>query len=159
MFWPLNSSSEFSGVSEDSKFPFLGVWVSSSHLAQNGVTTMMAPLVIFWQKLLQEEEEGQALCFSWEEDGAPQWPPCVFLAKFVARGGKGEALMFLIFFLKVCCPRHYSALMSSAWHCFRLSFCTPFWPCTSLQETMQPGFECFSKRLKKHIFFPSMPLF
>ncbi len=39
MFWPLQSSSEFLGVLEDSKFPLLGVWVSSSHLAQSGVAT------------------------------------------------------------------------------------------------------------------------
>jgi hypothetical protein len=32
-------SSEFSGVPEDSKFPLLGVWVSSSHLTQSGVAT------------------------------------------------------------------------------------------------------------------------
>jgi len=31
--WPLKSSSEFSGVLEDSIFPFLGVWVAFSHLA------------------------------------------------------------------------------------------------------------------------------
>jgi len=38
-FWPLQSSSEFSGVPEDSKSPLSGVWVSSSHLAQSGVAT------------------------------------------------------------------------------------------------------------------------
>ncbi len=40
MFWPLKSSSEFLGVPEDSKSPLLGVWVSSSHLAQSGVATL-----------------------------------------------------------------------------------------------------------------------
>jgi len=40
VFWPLNSSSQFSGVSEDSNFPLLGVWVSSSHLSQSGVVTL-----------------------------------------------------------------------------------------------------------------------
>jgi hypothetical protein len=40
--WPLQSSSEFLGVPEDSKFPLLGVWVSSSHLTQSGVATLMA---------------------------------------------------------------------------------------------------------------------
>ncbi len=40
MFWPLKSSSELSRVPEDSKFPPLGVWVSSSHLAQSGVATI-----------------------------------------------------------------------------------------------------------------------
>ncbi len=39
MFWPLQSSSEFPRVLEDSKSPLLGVWVSSSHLAQSGVAT------------------------------------------------------------------------------------------------------------------------
>ncbi len=39
MFWPLNLSSEFLGVPEDSNFPLLGVWVSSSHLSQSGVAT------------------------------------------------------------------------------------------------------------------------
>ncbi len=39
MFWPLQSSSEFSRVPEDSKFPLLGVWISSSHLTQSGVAT------------------------------------------------------------------------------------------------------------------------
>jgi len=38
VFWPLKSSSKILGVSEDSKFPLLGVWVSSSHLPQNEVT-------------------------------------------------------------------------------------------------------------------------
>jgi hypothetical protein len=32
--WPLQSSSKFSGVPEDSNFPFLGVWASPSYLAQ-----------------------------------------------------------------------------------------------------------------------------
>jgi hypothetical protein len=39
VFWSLQSSSEFLGVPEDSKFPLLGVWVSSSHLPQSGVAT------------------------------------------------------------------------------------------------------------------------
>jgi hypothetical protein len=39
VFWPFNLSSKFSGVSEDSKFPLLGVWASLSHLAQSGVAT------------------------------------------------------------------------------------------------------------------------
>jgi hypothetical protein len=39
VFYPLFSSSEVAGVSEDSKFPLLGVWVSSSHFAQSGVAT------------------------------------------------------------------------------------------------------------------------
>jgi hypothetical protein len=39
VFWPFNSSFEFSGVPEDSKFPLLGVWASPSHLAQSGVAT------------------------------------------------------------------------------------------------------------------------
>jgi hypothetical protein len=40
VFWPFNSSSEFSKVPKDSKFPLLGVWASPSHLAQSGVATM-----------------------------------------------------------------------------------------------------------------------
>ncbi len=36
MFWPLKLNSKLAGVSEDSKFPLLGVWVSSSHLPQSG---------------------------------------------------------------------------------------------------------------------------
>jgi hypothetical protein len=39
IFWPLQSSFEFLRVLEDSKFPLLGVWVSSSHLVQSGVAT------------------------------------------------------------------------------------------------------------------------
>jgi hypothetical protein len=39
VFWPFNSSSKFSGVPKDSKFPLLGVWASPSHLAQSGVAT------------------------------------------------------------------------------------------------------------------------
>jgi hypothetical protein len=39
VFWPFNSSFEFLGVPEDSKFPLLGVWASPSHLAQSGVAT------------------------------------------------------------------------------------------------------------------------
>jgi len=45
VFWPLNSSSEFLGIPEDSNFPLLGVWVSSSHLSQSGVATL--PLLIW----------------------------------------------------------------------------------------------------------------
>jgi hypothetical protein len=40
VFWPFNSSSEFSGVPEDSKFPLLGMWASPPHLAQSGVATI-----------------------------------------------------------------------------------------------------------------------
>jgi hypothetical protein len=39
VFCPLLSSSKVAGVPEDSKFPLLGVWVSSSHFAQSGVAT------------------------------------------------------------------------------------------------------------------------
>jgi hypothetical protein len=42
VFWPFNSSSKFLWVSEDSKFPLLGVWALPSHLAQSGVTTQLA---------------------------------------------------------------------------------------------------------------------
>jgi hypothetical protein len=41
VFWPFNSSSEFLGVLEDSKFPLLGMWASPSHLAQSGVATKL----------------------------------------------------------------------------------------------------------------------
>jgi hypothetical protein len=41
MFWPLQSSFEFSGVPKDSKFPLLGMWISSSHLFQSGVATYL----------------------------------------------------------------------------------------------------------------------
>jgi hypothetical protein len=44
VFWPFNSSSDFSGVLEDSKFPLLGVWASPSHLAQSGVATVVSRL-------------------------------------------------------------------------------------------------------------------
>ncbi len=40
MFLPLQSNSKVSGVPKDSKFPLLGVWVSSSHLPQSGVATI-----------------------------------------------------------------------------------------------------------------------
>jgi hypothetical protein len=52
VFWPLNSSSEFSGVLEDSNFPLLGVWVSSSHLSQNGVATLKLRLFWFWRPII-----------------------------------------------------------------------------------------------------------
>jgi hypothetical protein len=39
MFWPLQLSSKFLGISKDSKFPLLGVQVSSSHFLQSGVAT------------------------------------------------------------------------------------------------------------------------
>ncbi len=41
MFWPLQLSSEVLGVPEDSKFPLLGVRVSSSHLPQSGVVIII----------------------------------------------------------------------------------------------------------------------
>jgi hypothetical protein len=47
VFWPFNSSSEFSGVPEDSKFPFLGVWASPSHLAQSGAATLWLNDIIY----------------------------------------------------------------------------------------------------------------
>jgi hypothetical protein len=47
VFWPFNSSFEFLGVPEDSKFPLLGVWASASHLAQSGVATQS--LAIIWE--------------------------------------------------------------------------------------------------------------
>ncbi len=37
-------------------------------------------------------------------------------------------------------------LLSSVWHIFRLSSCTPFSPCKVLHETMQHGFQCSAKR-------------
>ncbi len=36
----MQSSFEYLGVPEDSKFPLLGVWVSSSHLTQSGIATI-----------------------------------------------------------------------------------------------------------------------
>jgi hypothetical protein len=41
VFWPFNSSSEFLGVPEDSKFPLLGVWASPSQLDQSGVVIVV----------------------------------------------------------------------------------------------------------------------
>jgi hypothetical protein len=41
-FDPCNQALSFLGVPEDSKSPLLGVWVSSSHLAQSGVATQNA---------------------------------------------------------------------------------------------------------------------
>ncbi len=46
MFWPLQSSFEFSGVPKDSKLPFSGVWVATSHFPQSGVVTVWALLVL-----------------------------------------------------------------------------------------------------------------
>jgi hypothetical protein len=43
VFWHLQSSFEIARVPEDSKFPLLGVRVSSSHLPQNGVATLFLP--------------------------------------------------------------------------------------------------------------------
>ncbi len=37
----MQSSSEFSGVSEDSQVPFSGVWVAISHFPQSGVVTIL----------------------------------------------------------------------------------------------------------------------
>jgi hypothetical protein len=39
VFWPLKSFSKFSRVLEDSKLPFSGVWVATSHFLQSGVAT------------------------------------------------------------------------------------------------------------------------
>jgi len=39
VFWPLQLSSKVAGVPKDSKFPLLGMWISSSHLPQSGVAT------------------------------------------------------------------------------------------------------------------------
>jgi hypothetical protein len=39
VFWPLQLSSKVLGVPKDSKFPLLGMQVSSSHLLQSGVAT------------------------------------------------------------------------------------------------------------------------
>jgi hypothetical protein len=44
VFCPFNSSSEFSGVPKDSKFPFLGVWASPSYLAQSGVAIVFVKI-------------------------------------------------------------------------------------------------------------------
>jgi hypothetical protein len=38
-FDPCNQALSFQESLEDSKFPLLGMWVSSSHLAQSGVAT------------------------------------------------------------------------------------------------------------------------
>jgi len=59
VFFPLLSSFEIAGVSEDSKFPLLGVWVSSSHFAQSGVATRrigdggpnIVPWLLHWNNL------------------------------------------------------------------------------------------------------------
>ncbi len=53
VFWPLQFSSEFSGVLEDSNFPLLEVWVSSSHLTQSGVATNMNG---YWYTWSNDEE-------------------------------------------------------------------------------------------------------
>jgi hypothetical protein len=49
VFWPLQSSSEFLGVMEDSNFSLLRVWVSSSHLSQSGVAKF--PFIIYFVPL------------------------------------------------------------------------------------------------------------
>jgi hypothetical protein len=49
VFWPIKSSSEVAGVPEDSKFPLLGVWVSSSHLPQSGVATTLLSQGMSWK--------------------------------------------------------------------------------------------------------------
>jgi hypothetical protein len=51
VFWPLQSNSEISGVSEGSQVPISGVWVSSSHFSKSGVATegVTAPYQILQQ--------------------------------------------------------------------------------------------------------------
>jgi hypothetical protein len=44
VFWLLQLSFEVTGVPKDSKFPFLGVRISSSHLLQSGVATHYSDL-------------------------------------------------------------------------------------------------------------------
>ncbi len=46
MFWPLQLSSEVSGVPEDSQVPISKVWVSSSHSSKSGVATFHVSLVV-----------------------------------------------------------------------------------------------------------------
>jgi hypothetical protein len=50
--WPLQLSSEFLGVPEDSNFPLLGVWASPSHLAQSGVATMVMIILHYLCKVM-----------------------------------------------------------------------------------------------------------
>jgi hypothetical protein len=70
---------------------FVKICCSRRKMGERGGNTM-APLVFFWQNLLQEEEEGRALCFF-----------SIVYCKRRKRGGRDAFVMFL---LKVCCPRH-----------------------------------------------------
>jgi hypothetical protein len=108
VFWPLQSSSEFSWVPEDSKSPLLGVWVSFSHLAQSGVVTKYAIIEIYfnsyflsssqkrigfceWNKLMEFFCVFNVICFflrieilvstangSKAHKDPPKWPCLVF---------------------------------------------------------------------------------
>jgi hypothetical protein len=82
--------------------------------------------------LLQHDEDG-VLGFSGqnllqEEEGGRDALPSMFFQMFAVPGAKHP-------------------LTSSV----RLSFCTLFQPCTVLQQTMQPTFQCSSKQLEGHI--------
>jgi len=65
------------------------------------------PLCFFWHNLLQEEEDGGASYdvplygFFKKKKGRSDGPPCVFLAEFVAGGGKGGSLMPPLWFFRV----------------------------------------------------------
>ncbi len=61
-FQPLQSSSKFSSVLEDSKFLLLGMWVSSSHLLQSGVATRLVRTIL---PTLQNEGYNQCLNKIW----------------------------------------------------------------------------------------------
>jgi len=76
-------------------------------MGEGGGGNTMAPLVFFWQNLLQEEEEGRALCFfSGRRWGTVMAPLCFFSIIYCKRRKRGGRDAFVMFFLKVCCPRH-----------------------------------------------------
>jgi hypothetical protein len=65
VFWPLQTSSKFLGVPEDSKSPLLGVWVSSSHLAQSGVATLEVEALKLYDPTISNLELTWKISLEW----------------------------------------------------------------------------------------------
>ncbi len=105
---------------------------------QSGPTTLMwVPPYVFLPQGLPE---------------AAMPPLVIFLSPFAAVGGRGGAAISptLVFFSAVL------AATGRRWGCRDgppCVFAHLFRPCTVLQETMQPDFQCSSKKLKNILLF------
>jgi hypothetical protein len=68
VFWPLLPNSKHLGVPEDSKSLTLGVWVSSSHLAQSGVATSIMDYLFMVMMFQFNSEKGIIYIHRWVEN-------------------------------------------------------------------------------------------